>query len=66
MKQQSELRKVFRAVHNALQELEGMTPSKRKKTILSLMEINMELEEKIIEHLNKSNERVSEDSPVHC
>ena len=65
MKQQSELRKVFRAVHNALQELEGMTPSKRKKTILSLMEINMDLEEKIIEHLNKSNERVSEDPPVH-
>jgi len=66
MKQQSELRKVFRAVHNALQELEGMTPSKRKKTILSLMEINMDLEEKIIEHLNKQHERVSEDSPVHC
>jgi hypothetical protein len=42
-----------------------MTPSKRKKTILSLMEINMDLEEKIIEHLNKSNERVSEDPPVH-
>ena len=65
MKQQSELRKVFRAVHNALQELEGMTPSKRKKTILSLMEINMDLEEKIIEHLKNHNERVSEDSPVH-
>ena len=65
MKQQSELRKVFRAVHNALQELESMTPSKRKKTILSLMEINMDLEEKIIEHLNNHHERVSEDSPVH-
>jgi len=65
MKQQSELRKVFRAVHNALQELEGMTPSKRKKTILSLMEINMDLEEKIIEHLKNHNERVSENPPVH-
>jgi hypothetical protein len=42
-----------------------MTPSKRKKTILSLMEINMDLEEKIIEHLKNHNERVSEDSPVH-
>lgn len=64
MQQASELRKVFRAINSALQGLESMTPQKRAKTIHALVELNMELEEKFIEHLNKKNERVSEAQAV--